>query len=95
MTPNSHSRPVTEADDVARAVAGDTAAFERLYRADPSLSLVATVSVGRGPAAMAISPDGGRIYVANYLDDTLAIVDTMPGSPTQFRVVMRMGVPRE
>ncbi|MBK9070164.1 MAG: beta-propeller fold lactonase family protein [Myxococcales bacterium] len=67
----------------------------QVYRADPSLSLVATVSVGRGPAAMAISPDGGRIYVANYLDDTLAIVDTVPGSPTQFRVVMRMGVPRE
>ena len=27
-----HSRPESEADDVARAVAGDTAAFERLYR---------------------------------------------------------------
>ena len=26
-----HSRPESEADDVARAVAGDTAAFERLY----------------------------------------------------------------
>ena len=33
VTPIPHSRPVTEADDVARAVAGDTAAFERLYRA--------------------------------------------------------------
>ena len=33
MTTTPHSRPVTEADDVARAIAGDTAAFERLYRA--------------------------------------------------------------
>jgi RNA polymerase sigma-70 factor (ECF subfamily) len=28
----THSRPESEADDVARAVAGDAAAFERLYR---------------------------------------------------------------
>lgn len=32
MTPNPHPWPETEADDVARSVAGDTAAFERLYR---------------------------------------------------------------
>jgi RNA polymerase sigma-70 factor (ECF subfamily) len=32
VTPDPHSRPESEADDVARAVAGDTAAFERLYR---------------------------------------------------------------
>lgn len=67
----------------------------QVYRADPALALVATVSVGRGPAAMALSPDGSRIYVANYLDDTLAIVDAVAGAATQFRVVMRMGVPRE
>jgi RNA polymerase sigma-70 factor (ECF subfamily) len=28
----THSRPESEADDIARAVAGDPAAFERLYR---------------------------------------------------------------
>ncbi|MEZ5416883.1 MAG: sigma factor [Vicinamibacterales bacterium] len=32
MTKSPHTRPVTEADDVARAIAGDTAVFERLYR---------------------------------------------------------------
>lgn len=32
MTKSPHTRPETEADDVARAIAGDTAAFERLYR---------------------------------------------------------------
>lgn len=32
MTQTLHTRPESEADDVARAVAGDTAAFERLYR---------------------------------------------------------------
>ena len=32
MTSPFHSRPESEADDVARAVAGDAAAFERLYR---------------------------------------------------------------
>jgi RNA polymerase sigma-70 factor (ECF subfamily) len=32
VTTNLHSRPESEADDVARAIAGDAAAFERLYR---------------------------------------------------------------
>jgi RNA polymerase sigma factor (sigma-70 family) len=32
VTQTPHPRPESEADDVARAVAGDTAAFERLYR---------------------------------------------------------------
>lgn len=32
MNRTPHSRPESEADDVACAVAGDTAAFERLYR---------------------------------------------------------------
>lgn len=32
VTPTLHPRPESEADDVARAIAGDTAAFERLYR---------------------------------------------------------------
>lgn len=32
VNPVPHSRPVTEADDVAGAVAGDPVAFERLYR---------------------------------------------------------------
>ena len=67
----------------------------QVYRADPALALVSTITVGRGPAAMAVSPDGRRIYVANYLDDTLAIVDAVAGSATEFRVVMRMGEPRE
>ena len=32
MNSTTHSRPESEAEDVARAVAGDPAAFERLYR---------------------------------------------------------------
>lgn len=32
VTKTPHPRPESEADDVARAVAGDTVAFERLYR---------------------------------------------------------------
>ncbi|MGE0814965.1 MAG: RNA polymerase sigma factor [Vicinamibacterales bacterium] len=42
MTTDPHPRPGPEADDVARAVAGDAAAFERLYRSHVSRILALT-----------------------------------------------------
>ena len=33
-----------------------------------------TLTVGRFPYAMAISPDGSRLYVSNYTDDTVSVV---------------------
>ena len=42
---------------------------------------VATVPLGRGcfcqfPNALTISADGSRVYVANYHDNTVSVVDT-------------------
>src|SRR5205085_2294299 len=44
--------------------------------------VVATVPVGRTPGAVAVSPDGGRVYVANQGDGTISVLDA-----TQARVV--------
>ena len=47
-------------------------------------TLVTTVPVGDHPTAIAISPDGARLYVANANDDTLSIltVDPTTGTPS-------------
>jgi YVTN family beta-propeller protein len=39
-------------------------------------SVVDTIVVGGIPGAMAVSPDGTRLYVANTRDDTVSVVDT-------------------
>lgn len=38
--------------------------------------VVARISVGRNPRGLRLSPDGKRLYVANRLDDSIAVVDT-------------------
>jgi YVTN family beta-propeller protein len=41
-----------------------------------TLTLVATVKVGRNPDAMAITPDGKYLYVANFYSNTVSVIDT-------------------
>jgi YVTN family beta-propeller protein/VCBS repeat-containing protein len=36
----------------------------------------ATISVGMGPVGIAITPDGTRVYVSNFDDDTVSVIDT-------------------
>lgn len=52
------------------------------------------VTVGRGPYAAVAAPDGRRLYVTNFLEDTVSVIDLQPGSPTRYRVVLRVGTPR-
>jgi DNA-binding beta-propeller fold protein YncE len=54
----------------------------------------AFVQVGRGPYGVAMSPTRKRLYVSNFLEDTLAVIDLTPGSATRNRVVLRIGEPR-
>jgi YVTN family beta-propeller protein len=44
--------------------------------------VTARLPVGRNPRALALSPDGGTLYVANRLDDTISVVDTARGAVT-------------
>ncbi|MGE0550120.1 MAG: YncE family protein [Kofleriaceae bacterium] len=52
------------------------------------------VLVGRGPYSAVVAPTRKKLYVTNFLEDTIAVVDIAPGSPTRNRVVLRIGEPR-
>lgn len=63
-------------------------------RIDGAPRLEAVTLLGRGPAAAVVSDSLQTLFVANYLEDTIAVVDLAPSSPRRFQVVMRLGVPR-
>ncbi len=54
-------------------------------------ALLGVIDVGRGPHQSALSVTRGRLYVANFLEDTIAVIDVMPGSPTENRLVFKVG----
>jgi DNA-binding beta-propeller fold protein YncE len=49
------------------------------------------LTVGRGPYAVVSAPTRKKVYVTNFLEDTIAVIDVAPGSPTRNRVVLRIG----
>ncbi len=56
------------------------------------------ISVGRGPSTMGFHTDNTlnpkeRAYVANFLESTVSVIDFDPGSPTEKRMVARLGIP--
>jgi DNA-binding beta-propeller fold protein YncE len=65
----------------------------QLYVVDPrGQSYVEDIiSVGRGPYAVATAPSRKKIYVTNFLENTVAVIDVAPGSPTRNRVILRIG----
>ncbi len=67
-----------------------------IYIVDPrgASSVEDIVQVGRGPYAVAAAPTRKKVYVTNFLEDTVAGVDVSPTSKTHNRVVLRIGVPR-
>lgn len=46
-------------------------------------STVKTISVGPEPFAVEVSPDGRRVYVSIYGDDTVAVIDTTTATEVQ------------
>ena len=52
------------------------------------------VTVGRGPYTVVAAPSRKRLYVTNFLEDTIAVVDIDPASKTRNRVILRIGEPR-
>jgi DNA-binding beta-propeller fold protein YncE len=60
------------------------------------------ISVGRGPYAVDVlstpnpspmPPTPRYLFVSNFLEDTIAVIDIAPNSPTRHRVVLRIGTP--
>lgn len=67
------------------------------YVVDPrGLSSVEDIiTVGRGPFAIASAPTRKKVFVSNFLEDTIAVIDAAVDSPTRNRVVLRIGTPKD
>ncbi|HEY5925514.1 MAG TPA: hypothetical protein VIV11_27705 [Kofleriaceae bacterium] len=65
----------------------------QLYVVDPrGLSTVENiVTVGRGPYSVVAAPSRKKIYVTNFLEDTVVVIDVNPTSMFYNRVVLRIG----
>ena len=65
----------------------------QVYIVDPrgQSSVEDILTVGRGPYAVVSAPTRKKVYVTNVLEDTIAVIDVAPGSPTRNRVVLRIG----
>jgi DNA-binding beta-propeller fold protein YncE len=68
----------------------------QLYVVDPRSPVAAedVVLVGRGPYSVAAAPNRKKLFVTNFLEDTLVVLDITPNAPTRNRVVLRIGIPR-
>lgn len=64
-----------------------------LYVVDPrgQAAVEDIVSIGRGPFAVAASPSRKKVFVTNFLEDTIAVVDVDPQSPLRNHVTLRIG----
>ena len=68
----------------------------QLYVVDPrgTASIVDIIDVGRGPYSVVAAPTRKKLYVTNFLEDTVAVIDASPTSPLRDRVVLRIGTQR-
>ncbi len=92
---NASTLSVMDAGDGERAF---VTCFDdgQLYVIDPrGLSSVEDIiDVGRGPYSVVAAPTRKKVYVTNFLEDTVAVIDVAPTSPQRDRVVLRIGTPR-
>jgi YVTN family beta-propeller protein len=63
----------------------------QVWAIDPEAGQVeAIIPVGSGPHALVADPTRQRLYVGNFLDHSLAVIDLDPVSPARNRVVLRL-----
>jgi DNA-binding beta-propeller fold protein YncE len=68
----------------------------QVWIADTAAAKLAAVEdVGRGPTGVAMSAKHKKIYIGNYAEDTLSVIDAAPGSRSRYRVILRFGTPRQ
>jgi DNA-binding beta-propeller fold protein YncE len=67
-----------------------------VYVIDPRgrASVEAIATVGRGPFALVVSTTRRKLYVSNFLEDSIAVVELSPDSPRRYQVILRLGEPR-
>jgi DNA-binding beta-propeller fold protein YncE len=69
----------------------------QVYIVDPRglASVEDIVLVGRGPYSIVASQVHDKVYVTNFLENSLAVIDVSPTSPRHNRVVLRLVPPEE
>jgi hypothetical protein len=67
----------------------------QIYVVDPiALVVSAIIEAGVGPTSLVFSPrEKGVGYVASFANSHLSVIDFRPGSPTENRVLLRIGLP--
>ncbi len=67
----------------------------QVYVIEPDLMEVAAViNAGRGPTTLVFAPgDPTTAYLAGFSDNNVSVIDLKPGSPTENKVVQRIGFP--
>jgi DNA-binding beta-propeller fold protein YncE len=101
-TPRNEIRANVElCRDPANLAAGNPGDGTRVYAAcfpagqvwaiDPEAGVVeAIITTGAGPHALAVDEPRKRLYVANFLDHSLVVIDLDPASPARNQVVLRL-----
>jgi hypothetical protein len=59
-----------------------------------TLDLIAIEQSGRGPSGVVAARTRNKVYVGNYAEDTISVIDVAPGSRHLHRTVLRLGTPR-
>jgi DNA-binding beta-propeller fold protein YncE len=67
----------------------------QIYVVDPTLmEVTAVVNAGRGPNNLAFAPQDRTVaYLAGFSDNNISVIDLKPGSPTEYKVIQRIGFP--
>jgi len=66
----------------------------QVYAIDPRppARVESVITVGRGPFTLAAVPDRQLLFVTNFLENSVIVIDLDPTSSTYHRVVLRIGV---
>lgn len=66
----------------------------QIYVVDPvALEVTGFVDAGAGPTSLVFLGDTGWAYVASFANSHLSLIDFRPGSATENRVLLRIGLP--
>jgi YVTN family beta-propeller protein len=93
----------TNASTMAMADVGDgTRVFVTCYFSGdvyvvdpfPSPHVEAIITAGRGPYGVTASIVRQKLYITNFLEDTIAVAELDPTSPLRYEVILRIGVRR-
>lgn len=93
----------TNASTMATADVGDgTRVFVTCYFSGdvyvvdpfPSPHVEAIITAGRGPYGVTASVVRQKLYITNFLEDTIAVAELDPTSPLRYEVILRIGVRR-